>query len=319
MASLFDEIRAACAEVARRARSVQIVEERIADYGAALPLHETVAPEHDAATHYLGQGDDTLAFFLTLDSINFGSGYFPHLRKRPGMSGYFTIASSLNDYYRAHGPLSAQQLSQLTTNDCAELFGQTPLQPPIDELMGFFAQALNDLGNLLLTEYGGSFRALVDAAQGSGERLARILSRMPLFRDEAEYDGLRVPIYKRAQIVVADIALAFNNQGPGAFYDLDELTIFADNLVPHVLRHDGILRYSDELAARIEREELIEAGSPEEVELRACALHAVELISASLRQQGHDIKPRQLDYLLWNRGQRYKEGKPRHRSRSVFY
>lgn len=319
MASLFAEIRAGCAAVAERARSVRIVEELIADYGLSLPLHETIAPEHDAATHYLGQGDDTLAFFLTLDSINFGSGYFPHLRKRPGMSGYFTIASSLNDYYRAHGPLSAQQLSALSVADCAEIFGQDLLQPPIDELMGLFSQALNDLGKLVERDYGGSFRAMVDAAQGSGERLARTLSSMPLFRDEADYDGLRVPIYKRAQIVVADLALAFDNQGPGAFGDLDELTIFADNLVPHVLRHDGILRYSDDLIARIEREELIEAGSPEEIELRACALHAVELISASLQQQGHDIKPRQLDYLLWNRGQRYKDGKPRHRSRSVFY
>jgi len=38
-----------------------------------------------------------VAFFLTLDAINFGSGYFPHLGKRPGMSGYFTAAASLTD------------------------------------------------------------------------------------------------------------------------------------------------------------------------------------------------------------------------------
>ncbi len=37
--------------------------------------------------------------------------------------------------------------------------------------------------------------------------------------------------YKRAQIVASDLALA----GVARFADLDRLTIFADNLVPHVL------------------------------------------------------------------------------------
>ncbi|MEZ5167114.1 MAG: hypothetical protein R2695_11730 [Acidimicrobiales bacterium] len=35
---------------------------------------------------------------LSLDAINFGSGYFPYLRKRPGMSGYHTVASSLRTW-----------------------------------------------------------------------------------------------------------------------------------------------------------------------------------------------------------------------------
>ena len=58
--------------------------------------------------------------------------------------------------------------------------------------------------------------------------------------------------------------------------------MFADNLVPHVLRLDGVLWFDPELVARIERGELIEHGSPEEVEIRACAVHAVELIVAAV-------------------------------------
>lgn len=321
MPNLFAEIRSACAAVAARARAVRVVEERIAQYGATLPLEQIAAPEHDAPTHYLGHGEGTVAFFLTIDAINFGSGYFPFLRKRAGMSGYFTVAASLNDYYQQHGPLSAAQLAALTPDDCARIFGQSPAQPPIDELMMFFAQALNELGRLVGERFDGSFGALVAAADHSAERLARLLTEMPLFRDVARYDGFAVPLYKRAQIAAADLALAFNDAGPGAFTDLDDLTIFADNLVPHVLRHDGILAYNADLAARIDREEMIVAGSPEEVELRACAIHAVELIVASLRANGHKVSARQLDFLLWNRGQQpaYKQGKPRHRTRSVFY
>ena len=102
----------------------------------------------------------------------------------------------------------------------------------------------------------------------------------------------------------------------GHFVDLDRLTIFADNLVPHVLRVDGVVSYAPDLLARIEREELIPAGSAEEVEIRACAVHAVELI----RNQLHGVTSMQLDYLLWNRGQaRAYKAQPRHRTRTVFY
>ena len=34
------------------------------------------------------------AYWLTLDAINFGSGWFPTLRKRDGRSGYNTIAAA---------------------------------------------------------------------------------------------------------------------------------------------------------------------------------------------------------------------------------
>ena len=84
--------------------------------------------------------------------------------------------------------------------------------------------------------------------------------------------------------------------------------MFADNLVPHVLRLDGLLTYDPGLLERIERGELLEHGSPEEVEIRACALHAVELIAAERR----GAIEADIDYLLWHRGQepRYKAAAP---------
>ena len=85
-----------------------------------------------------------------------------------------------------------------------------------------------------------------------------------------------VPFLKRAQIAAADLARA----GVAAFHDLDRLTMFADNLVPHVLRIDGVLTYDPDLVVGSSSGELIEHDSPEEIEIRACALHAVELIAA---------------------------------------
>ena len=148
----------------------------------------------------------------------------------------------------------------------------------------------------------------------------RLLARMPCYRDVARYEELEVPFYKRAQITCADLALAFEGQGPGAFRDQGELTLFADNLVPHVLRMQGALRYVPELAARIDREELLAAGSPEEVEIRAVALHAVERLAAACAARGFAIRPAALDQILWARGQAPAiKAVPRHRTRCTFY
>jgi len=318
--SLLDEVRTACKTVAEQATHVHIQAGQIPAYAAALPLQQALYPEHDATCHYVGHGEDTVAFFITLDAINFMSGYNPHLRKRPGMSGYFTTAAALNDYFQAHGPFSAQDLAGLTAERCAQIFGQDLGEAPIRELMSQDASALNQLGHYLLEHFAGSFMRLLDAAGSSAESLVRLLIRMPYFNDVEMYGELRVPFFKRAQLTAADLAIAFHGQGPGYFHDLDRLTIFADNLVPHVLRVDGILRYEDELAERIEREELIPSGSPEEVEIRACGVHAVELLVAELRRQGQPITARGLDYLLWNRGQEpHYKARPRHRTRSVYY
>ena len=129
-----------------------------------------------------------------------------------------------------------------------------------------------------------------------------------------------MPLFKRAQLTAADLATALPDSRLGRFTDLDRLTIFADNLVPHVLRVEGVLSYDAELAARIDRDEPLEAGSVEEVEIRAVGLHAVELLVAELAAQGHETTSMALDYLLWDRGQQPEfKAVPRHRARSVFY
>jgi hypothetical protein len=318
--NLLQNVRSACKAVAEKANVVRIDYDTIPAYARSLPTNHIKSPELDPCRHYLGHGDDTVAFFLTLNAINFGSGYFPHLHKRPGMSGYFTVASSLNDYFKSHGLIGPEKLAELTVRECTEIFDQDPNNEPIQELMQHFTKAWNDLGRFLLDTFQGSFIGLVASADSSAERLVKILIGMPYFQDTAPYKNMKVPFYKRAQITAADLSTAFSEKGPGCFHDLDDLTIFADNLVPHVLRMDRLLIYKDALANRIDGGDLIPAGSPEEVEIRACAVHAVELIKDELRNFGHHVTSMGIDYLLWNRGQQpYYKSFPRHRTRSVFY
>jgi hypothetical protein len=315
-----EAIRAACAAVARQARHVKVADDRLAPYARSLPLAQAVAPTLDPAHHFLGPEADTVAFVLALDAVNFGSGYFPHLAKLPGLSGYFTVATRLTERFRRSGPLSATELAAITPEECTALFEQERPDSVVSELMEKFARAWNDLGRLVLERFDGDPCRLVSTASGSAERLLGILAAMPFYRDVADYQGLAVPFYKRAQLTAADLHLALGGKGLGHFDDLEELTIFADNLVPHVLRLDGVLVGSTELVARIEAGELVPAGSDEEIELRATAVHAVELIRTELTRRGTSVSSMQLDYLLWNRGQRpeYK-ARPRHRTRTVYY
>jgi len=90
----------------------------------------------------------------------------------------------------------------------------------------------------------------------------------------------------------------------------------ADNLVPHVLRIDGVLRLDPALVARIDAGELLEHGARDEVEIRACAVHAVELLVAA---HGATTAAA-VDDVLWRRGgaPRYK-AHPRHRARTSAY
>jgi len=269
----------------------------------------------------VGAEEATIAFFMTLAAVNFGSGYFPHLRKRPSMSGYYTIATALTERFRSQGPFTAGELADISAHDCADLFCQDLADPAMTELMSTFAVAWNDLGEDLITRFASSFTGCIEAANHTAASLVRILAEQMLFRDVSDYSGIEVPFFKRSQLLVSDLALALDGRGLGRFDDLDQLTIFADNLVPHVLRLEGILEYSQSLTHDIEAERLIPAGSDEEIEIRACSIHAVELMIETATESGVNWTARNVDQVLWHRGQnpQYKKRGKRHRTRTVFY
>jgi hypothetical protein len=316
--TIFDRIRASCAAVADVATHVRIVPERVAAFAAELDLG---TPRNDPGQDRMGSEETATAFVLALDAINFGSGYFPYIRKRPGMSGYHTVANSLRDHVADTGGLTTGRLAAWTVDDAAATFGQVLDGGPAHELMELFTQAWHDLAAFVDRVGGGSFAAAVAAADGSAARLVEMLAEMPFFHDVHTHPVAgQVLLYKRAQIVVQDLHVTFGGEGPGRVADRRELTMFADNLVPHVLRVEGVLEFDDALVGRIEAVDDIPVGSPEEVEIRACGLHAVELLRAALSDRGERFSAGDLDNVLWNTGAapRYK-AVPRHRSRCVYY
>jgi hypothetical protein len=268
----------------------------------------------------VGDDDETrVLFVLALDAVNFGSGWFPRLAKRPGRSGYHTVAEGLADHVRDHG-LTTTALRSVDRSTMARITGQDP-DGPVQDLLDLYVRSWQLLGRLLDETRDGSALGFVEAAGGSAADLVAALDAgHPLYRDAPLYRGEPVPLYKRAQITAADLHHTFGGRGPGAFSDLHRLTLFADNLVPHVLRLDGVLTFSEELTARIDAGALLVPGEPAEVEIRAVAVHAVERLVALLADLPEPPPAMTIDAMLWHRGgsARYKAQR-RHRCRTTAY
>jgi len=210
------------------------------------------------------------------------------------------MAAGVTNRFESAGAWTADELQAMDAKTIAVVVGQDPQHP----LMPQFAAALRDVGNHISADHGGRFLNPAEEA-ASIPALAETFAAWTSFADVSTYEGRAIPFYKRAQLAAADLHRA----SVGDLPDLDRLTAFADNLVPHVFRVDGILHLDPDLTARIEAGELLEHGSPEEVELRACAVQAAELLAAA-----SSLSPAEIDSSLWNRGRngRYKSlGRPR--------
>jgi hypothetical protein len=315
--SLPDRVREAAAAVAAHADLVRI------DHGALAALAatiETTPPEPYAEERWAGPPDERAMAVVAWNAVNFGSGWFPHVVKLPGRSGARTLATRWNQHCGRHGVPDARWLAQVTVEQVADVFAQ-PLEGEVLGLLDAFAVAWRELGSHLLERQGGSAATMVAAAAGSGAALAEELAGLPSWDDRHRVGDLEVPLYKRAQIVVSNLASALADDDLGRFADLDRLTAFADNLVPHVLKVRGVLVVDPALDGRIERGELLVSGERGEVELRAVGVHAVELLVALLRAAGHaTVTAATIDHRLWQAGQDPAvKARPRHRCRCTYY
>ncbi|KAA0151321.1 hypothetical protein FNF31_06857 [Cafeteria roenbergensis] len=269
-----------------------------------------------AGWHYCGDasagGPLTCQYVFVLDSLNWC--FWPSATSME----YDALAVGLRKAVEADPSVfSAERLQGATAADVRGWLAPHDV-PEAEER----AEMLRELGHVLAAEYGGQAANLVSACGQSACRLVALLaSRLPGFRDETVYRGRRVFLYKRAQILAADVWAAYgrltSGPSPFAFRDMASLTMFADYRVPQLLLPMGVLRYSPALEARIAAQEELCPGSEEEVEIRAASVQAVEKLRHAM---GGTLLSVELDWLLWQRGERSKEKlPPHHRTRTVCY
>lgn len=301
---------------------------RLSEHARWMAYEELPVPQYQLPFPPELQRDEIVDFVLVATSINFAFTHFQSgVRFEVEYEGvtysdsdalHACLARALRDGVPV---LDGAYLEKIGAEELRQIFrGQSELQ-----LLSERAEILRAVGATLVERYGGRFHNVPAAAAprlyDNGDGLLEVLVRdFPRFDDTAQYDGRTVRFYKLAQLAFWILHVTLRNRGGLGIDDLGRLTAFADYIVPAALRILGILRYSDELERAINDGRLIEAGSPQEVELRAHTIYATSLLCDRINElrppELHVIVP-QVDARLWVPFHRTHW--PHHLTRTIFY
>ena len=179
--------------------------------------------------------------------------------------------------------LDGDYLATVTRADLERVFRGTTEMPMLDERVRIF----NEVGRVLAETYDGRFHRFTASCAprlyaGGDGLLERLVSEFPRFDDVSAYGSARPQFYKLAQLALWMTYASLHERNRFPIEDMDQMTAFADYIVPVGLRVMGILEYSAELEAAIAARTEIPAGSAWEVELRAHSLFACDLLRAEL-------------------------------------
>jgi hypothetical protein len=314
-------VRQAAAWVADRSRDVSVSAEGVDSVAAIISEGRLPRPSWRTPPHWWSEDDvdATANYVLLLDALNFSFWGEPRWRitwREQSFNGYFALAAALHRAIDEGAPLWDADYLANDADAAVILRGDDGVEIP---LLAERQQALLEVGRGLHA-LGGSALTMAERAEGDLSAFVRLLEEhFPSFRDVAYYEGARIPLYKRAQILVADLAGAFPDRRVIAQSMLDDLTMFADYKVPQVLNELGVLRYTETLTRALARREEMPAGDRREVEIRAGAVAAVEAVREALSELGYPMTAYEIDWSLWALGQGQDWPIPYHRTRTTAY
>jgi hypothetical protein len=327
-------IRVATAQVLAETRDVRIDQRAVDRVARQIVEDPGDPPAWDDTLHFRGTPDETAGWVVVLDALNYcfwPQGDDPNVRWRVtwrGVThdGYDALAAALHRAVVDDGyPVWERDwLRHSSAETVAHLLRGDDGCPTIPLLSNRII-SLRNLGESSHRRDARPADIAIDA-RGSADRVVRLVTRRYGVFDDAgawrRRDGLvlTVPFLKRAQILAADLAGALAGTELAITKDLELLTAFADYKVPQVLRHLGVLRYSEPLARWVHARERIPPDHPYEVAIRAGTVQACERIVAAVRALGGETTAAALDWRLWRLGQSLPGGvEPYHRTLTTSY
>ena len=296
--------------------------------------------EWDADLHYRATGADgderTAMWLLVLDALNFcfwGQGADQQQRWRVRwkgelVDGYVALVAALTTAVQRGYPLhDANWLAEVSEEDVRDILAPEEQHTEIP-LFDDRVRNLRELGTGLQSIGTQPATAFIELAEGSAVDLVRrIVSTFPSFNDvtvwpygDTGLSGNEVRFYKRAQILVGDLAGGLAGSPLAEFDDLDQLTAFADYKVPQILREMGVMVYDQQLAQIVDSRTRIPAGDRMEVEIRAATIVACDMLVQALRAHDRHLTAAELDWHLWSLSQSLGgESRPYHLTETIYY
>lgn len=222
---------------------------------------------------------------------------------------FYAISKAIKNGYNL---LNVEYLENITIEELDEIFKGTTSIPLLKERFEIIKQLVSEFKQIPNIMQSMS-------ANSDIELLNNIVNHFSNFRDISLYKGREVYFFKRAILLVGDLILNIDSIRESVKNDNDMIGC-ADYKIPQVLRHLGILEYSDDLSTLIDEGQEIQHDSEMEVEIRANMLYAIELIKEKLHQNGIDMNSVQIDNALWllSKNKEFKD-KPHHLTRTIYY
>ena len=214
------------------------------------------------------------------------------------------MLASIHRAINAGTPLfSGDYLANLTREQFCSIFAGTIEMPMVDERVAIF----NEVGRVLVEKYQGKYSNFVRScaprlySQGDG-LLERLVTEFPRFNDVSDYHGNQVQIFKLAQLGIWGMHLALSPRGLWKLEDPQELTAFADYIVPVGLWVMGVFEYAPELEKQINELQEVKRDSDAEIELRASSIYAIALLTEEINKRRPNFTPLlqpQVDFRFW--------------------
>lgn len=315
-------------EVAERASLVRINKSKISEVADWMAYEEFAKPDGSMLFDFGDDPDVLMDFTLVVNTMNFAFTDFTtgvkfetdYLGKR-----WCDSEAMLACLHRATNNgipfFSGQYLATLTRKDLESVFAGTIELPMLDERVVLF----NEVGKVLNEKYQGRYSNFVRSctpklyANGDG-LLERLTSEFPRFRDVSKYQGSDVHIYKLAQLGIWGMHLALSPRGSWRLEDPENLSAFADYIVPVGLRVMGIFEYAPELEQQINSLIEVERDSQAEIELRASSIYVIALLTEEINSRRPGMEPLlqpQVDFRFWKTY--HATHWPHHLTKTVMY
>lgn len=241
------------------------------------PIGDTNLERLDAAVGL----QSAAQFAIAMNSINYmfwsksESGEFVRYQNN-GAIGALAMTDAFKQAWEdPNSAISAARNGKpLSAKDVLAVFGDIP--DPVGR-----AEILNEV------LVGSSLQTIAQEIAQRNEFNTELASRLAQAFPQAYGDE----VLKKSQLAVSAIWREARIRG---FEGDCDLTAFADYQIPNVLRALGILKYSDNLASKIDQGSLIEEHSPEEKAIRAASILAIEELAKS---QGVSVAD--VDFWIW--------------------
>lgn len=309
-------------KVVERAKDVKINREKIKELAQKWARKKIIVPPWPKDMHLKTNNERVmLDYLIILDTLNFYSwaeeGRWRIIYKGRKYHGYFALSLALKKFFEKNpDEATLGYLSNIPFKEFSPIFSG------IGKVMFLKKrwQMVRAVSLAIIKKYGGDSRKFVLSARHHLSVLVtKIYRELPFFNDVSIYSGRQVYFLKRAQILSADVCGAFDGRGIGYFKDLDYLTTFADQKIPQILNHFGILEYSYKLSEKIRHKKIIKSGSKEEVEIRSATVWAVEYLREELEGLGKKLYSFEIDWILWNKSQTEKIDNSQHLTKTIYY